>query len=78
MRLRSRGPVPQRAVGADRVVCLPPSLDEHLGFQQRVEHPPGQELILQLAVEALHVPILPRRTGLDVELTGLDLLYQAI
>jgi hypothetical protein len=30
------GPVPQRAVRSHRVVVFPPTLDQHLGFPQRV------------------------------------------
>ena len=52
---------------ADRVLLLPPSLDQHLGFQQHVERLPGQELIPQLAVEELYAPIFLRRIGLDRE-----------
>jgi hypothetical protein len=39
---------------------LPPVLDEHLGLEQRVEGFPLQQFVSELAVEALHVPVLPR------------------
>jgi len=39
------------------IVLVPPTLDQHLGFLQLVEDLPIQELIPQLAVEALDVPV---------------------
>ena len=51
----------------DRVVGLPPTLDEHLGLEQGVEHLAIQKFIPQLPVEALHVAVLTRRSWLDVE-----------
>ena len=43
-RLRSRRPVSQAAMWADRVVMAPPRFDENLGFLQGVEDFPVQEL----------------------------------
>jgi hypothetical protein len=58
-RLRSRGPIPQRAVRTDGVVGPPPTLDQHLGLQQGVEHLSGQELVIGHAcLAALRVPSL--------------------
>ena len=54
------GPVSQRTVRPDRVVVLPPPLDEHLGLKQRVEGFPLEQLVPELAVEALHIAVLPR------------------
>ena len=42
-------------------------LDQDLGLQLCVEHLSVQELIPQLAVEALHVSVLPRGPRLNVE-----------
>jgi hypothetical protein len=39
---------------------LPPTLDEHLGLEQRVERFPFQQLVPELPVEALHIAVLPR------------------
>ena len=49
------------------VVVLTPTLDQHLRLQQRVEDLAIQKLITQLAVEGLHVAVLPRTTRLDVQ-----------
>ena len=43
----------------------PPSLDQHLGFLERVEDLAVQQLVAQLAVEALVVAVLPRAAALD-------------
>ena len=59
-RLRSRGPVSQGTVWPDRVVVLPPPLDEHLGLEQRVERFACQQLVPKLPVEAFHIAVLPR------------------
>ena len=45
------------------VVELPPGLDQHLWFAQIAEPRPVQGLVAQLAVEALHEPVLPRLAG---------------
>ena len=42
------------------VVLAPPALDEHLRLQERVELLSGQQLIPQLAVEALDVAVFPK------------------
>ena len=52
------------------VVVLAPLLDQHLGFGQAVEHLAPKQLVTQLAVEALHVAVLPRTTRLDVSCLG--------
>jgi hypothetical protein len=46
-------------VRANRVVVLPPVLDQHLRLLQRVEDFSVQELVPELAVEALVAPVLP-------------------
>lgn len=73
-RLRSWGPVAQRAVGADGVVHTSPALDEYLRFEQRVEYFAIQELISELAVKALDVAVLPGRTRFDEQGLHLDTL----
>lgn len=52
------------------VVLIPPALDQHLGFLQRVEDLPIQELIPQLAARALDVPLLPWAPWLDEQCQG--------
>ena len=47
-------------MGPHRVVVPPPTLNEHLGLQERVELLSGQELVAEPAVEALAVAVLPR------------------
>ena len=54
-------------MGADRVVLPPPVLDNDLGLLQRKEQFPIQQLISELAVEALVVAVLPRAAGFDKE-----------
>jgi hypothetical protein len=49
-----------------------PLLDQHLGLPERVEHLAVQQLVPELAVEALHVAVLPRAAGLDVGGLGAD------
>ena len=58
-RLWSRGASTVGAVGSDRIVQAPPLLDEDNGLRQRVEDLAVQELVPQLAVEALVVAVLP-------------------
>ena len=58
----------------DLVVLLPPELDQDLRLLQRVEDLSVQQLIAQLPVEALDVPVLPRRTRLDEQRLYLDVL----
>ena len=48
-----------------RVVLTAPAFDEDLGFLQRIEEFPVQQLIPQLSVKGLHVAILPRTPWLD-------------
>ena len=49
----------------NRIVLPAPLLDENLGLLERIEDLPIHELVLQLAVEALIVPILPRAARFD-------------
>ena len=64
-RLRGGGYTAPGAVGSDGIVQPPPLLDEYSGLGQCVEDLPVQELISQLAVEALVVAVLPRTARLD-------------
>ena len=54
-------------MGSDSIVQPPPLLDEDDGLGECVEDLPVQELVPQLAVEALVVAVLPGTAGLDVE-----------
>ena len=54
-------------MGSDRIVQAPPLLDEDNGLRQRVEDLAVQELVPQLAVEALVVAVLPRTARFDEE-----------
>src|SRR6266568_9606704 len=65
--LRRRRFVTQRRVRTLRVVFHPPPLRQYLRLLQRVKNLAVQELISQLAVEALAIPVLPRTPGLDVQ-----------
>jgi len=53
-------------VGPDRIVVMPPALDDDLCLVQRVEDLAIQQLISQLRVEALAIAVLPRTAGHDV------------
>ena len=66
-RLWGRGTPTAGAVGSNSIVQPSPLLDEDDGLGQRVEDLAVQELVPQLAVEALVVAVLPRTAGLDVE-----------
>ena len=61
----SRWPITQRTVRPDLVVRLPPILDKHLRFSQRVEDLTVEQFVPELPVEALVVPVLPRAAGLN-------------
>ena len=61
-RVGRRWSVSQRAVRANGVVVPPPALDEDFRLQQRVELLAGQQLVAELAVEALDVAVLPQGT----------------
>ncbi len=50
-----------------RVVVNPPTIDQDLGFTQRVEDLAVEQLVSEFAVEALDVPVLPWTPGLDVQ-----------
>lgn len=64
--LGGRRVITQRRVRPNRVVMHLPTLDQHLRLVQCVEHLTFQQLVRQLAVEALDVPVLPRASGGDV------------
>jgi len=64
-------------VRPDRVVLPPPSLDQHLRLLEREEDLPVEQLIPQLAVEALHIAVLPRAPRLDEEGLCTDSLQPA-
>src|ERR1039458_4936418 len=65
--LRCRWPRAERRVRPFRVVFHPPPLSQNLCLLQRVKNLAVQELISQLPVEALTVPVLPRTPRLDVQ-----------
>lgn len=71
--LRCRWPVLEAAVRPECVVLPPPVLDNDLGLLQRKEQLPIQQLISELAVEALVVSVLPRTAGLDKERLDSDM-----
>jgi len=50
----------------------PPDFDQDLGFGQANEDPAVEQLIAQLAVEALALTVLPGAAGLDVGGLGAD------
>ena len=54
------------------VVVAPPVFDHDLGLLQCVEDFTIEQLVTQLAVEALAIAILPRTTRLDVSGPGSD------
>ena len=66
-RLRGRGKAAAGAVGSDGIVLAPPLLDQHGRLRQRVEDLPVQQLVPELAVEALVAAVLPRAARLDKE-----------
>ena len=70
--LRCRRPVAQRRVRPLRVVFHAPPLRQNLCLLQRVKDLAVQELIAQLAVEALTVPVFPWASSLDVQHPGAD------
>ena len=51
--------MPEVTVRSNGVVVPPPSLNEHLHFEDSVEAPRLQQLVPKLEVEALDVLILP-------------------
>ena len=58
---------------AHAVVVLAPPLDQHACLRHRVEDLAVQQLVAQLAVQALHVAVLPGAARLDVERLHPDL-----
>ena len=67
-----RWPVAERTVRPDGVVVIAPFLDQHLRLRQIVEDFPIQQLVPELAIEALIVAVLPWRAGLDLERVHAD------
>ena len=59
------GEVAVCGVGSVHVVVDPPVLDDHSGFEQRIELPAVEQFVAQLAVERLDPCVLPRRPGVD-------------
>ena len=55
-----------------RIVVLPPSFDDGLGFLQRVEDLAIEQFVTKLRVEALAIAILPGTAGHDVGGPGAD------
>src|ERR671917_624757 len=55
------------------IVVAPPVFDHDLRLLERVEDLAFQQFILELAVEALAVPVLPRAAGFDVQGLGAEL-----
>src|SRR3712207_9537330 len=64
-RSRRGWPIPECAVRAYGIVVQAPLLDQHLGLSERAEHLAVQQLVPELAVEALHAAVLPGAAGLD-------------
>ena len=58
----------------DVVVLLAPAFDQHFRFLERVEKLALEQLVLQLAIEAFDVAVLPGRARFDVERLDADLL----
>jgi len=52
-------------VGPVGVVIAAPVLDDHPGFEQRVEAPRGEQLVTKAAVERFDPSVLPGRAGVD-------------
>ena len=71
--LGCRRAISKRGVRADGVVVVAPLLDDDLGFLEAVEDFPVEQLVAQLAVEALAVAVLPGTAGFDVERLGSDI-----
>src|SRR4028119_2469104 len=67
---RRRRPVAPRGGRSHPVVVISPGPNHHLRLPQAVEDLPLQALVLELAVEALAIPVLPGAAGLDVQRTG--------
>src|ERR1700710_597585 len=53
-----------------RVVVFAPLLDQDTGLGQGVERLARQQLVTELAVEALHVAVLPGTTRLGIRRSG--------
>ena len=67
---RLRRAVAQGAVGMLMVVLVVPLLREHLHLPEGIEDLLDREVVPELAVEALNIPIFPRATRCDEENLG--------
>ena len=67
---RLRRAVAQGAVGTLMVVLVVPLLREHLHLPEGIEDLLDREVVPELAVEALNIPIFPRATRCDEENLG--------
>ncbi len=67
-----RGEVSEAAVRPGGVVLVPEAVGEVSGLGERCEDLDVQQLVRQLAVEALDVGVLPGTAGLDEERSGVD------
>src|SRR3954471_24263770 len=70
--LGRRWTVSEGGVRPDGVVVAAPIFDLDLSLPQRNEDLEVEQLVTELAVEALHVPVLPRAALLDVGGLGPD------
>src|SRR5271154_4855842 len=68
--LRCRWPVTQSRVRPLRVVFHAPPLRQNLCLLQRVKNLAVQELIAQLSVETLAVPVFPWTSRFDIQRPG--------
>lgn len=59
-------------MGPGGVIVTPPDFDEDLGFSQRLEDLPIEELVAPARIEALDVSVLTRRAGHDEGRAGPD------
>ena len=57
--------MPQRTMRAVRIVVASPAFDEDLGFVQRIEEFPVQQLIPKLSVKGFDIANLPETTPLN-------------
>ena len=59
------GEVVVGGMGSGGVVVGASVVDDHAGFQQRVEAPPVEQLVTEPAVEGLDLGVLPGWAGVD-------------